>query len=202
MKLAFWNGGAPRVLRTNKRVRLPNGDVAFNATSDPAHDLYAYVETGSMPSPYEIAAGMAYANDGTTITAARSIAWRPLDEIKNRRVSELADLRYGVEVGGMVFAGNVFPTDDRSKTLIMGARTMAKEDAVYAKNWKVGPGQYVALDAVSLIAVADAQETHVAAAFANEETHAAAIMAFADAQAVVDYDITTGWPDNGQGGAA
>lgn len=89
MTLAFWNGGTPRVLRSNKRVRLANGDIVLNAAADPANDLYHYVEAGAAPGRFQRSAGVGFANDGWTITATRTVEWIDLDAIRERRRAEV-----------------------------------------------------------------------------------------------------------------
>lgn len=42
----------------------------------------------------------------------------------------------------------------------------------------------------------DALAEHLSATQVNQFTHQAALLALTDPQAVIDYDITTGWPIN------
>ena len=87
MKLAFWNNGNPRVLRNNKRVRLPNGDTAMNAMPVPESDLYEYVESGPHPNRYQGNTDTTYENDGWTITATRTVAWADIERVREDRIS-------------------------------------------------------------------------------------------------------------------
>ncbi|MEX2450372.1 MAG: DUF4376 domain-containing protein [Rhodospirillales bacterium] len=135
--------------------------------------------------------GVFDAEDKTVTAAVEPI---PIEDVRAAKLAALAAYRYDREVGGFDFSGAHVTADDRDKTLIIGARTMAKEDSEYAKDWKVAPGQYVTLDATALIALGDALEAHVSACFANEKTHSDAIVAFEDAADIAAYDFTTGWP--------
>lgn len=89
MTLALWNGGTPRVVRSNTRVRLANGNIVFNAAADPANDLFHFVEAGPMPGWFQRRTGVAYDNDGWRITATASIDWIAIEEIRDRRIGEI-----------------------------------------------------------------------------------------------------------------
>lgn len=77
----------------------------------------------------------------------------------------------GIEVGGMTVH-----TDDRSKTLIMGARQAADADPAFITQFKVAAG-FVTLDAAAITVISDAVLAHVADCFAREAAVAAAIEA-------------------------
>src|SRR5690606_23922316 len=79
--------------------------------------------------------------------------------------------------GGMTFGGMTIPTDDRAKTLIMGARTAAVEQGDgYSDEWKIAPGVYVPLDAAAAIALGDALLAHIRACFAREKALIQAVL--------------------------
>ena len=77
--------------------------------------------------------------------------------------------------------------------MLIGSRIVAKEDATYTADWKFADG-FATLTAAELIAAANAVGAHVRACFAAERMHVAAIEALSDAQAVIDYDTSVGWP--------
>lgn len=114
---------------------------------------------------------------------------KPLDQVRARKLADLASYRYGKEVGGI----NGFATDRESQGLITGAALAATLDPAYTVDWK-GAGGWVTLNATQLLAAAQAVRSHVQACFSNEKAHALAIGALTTAQAVIDYDYTTGWP--------
>jgi hypothetical protein len=116
-------------------------------------------------------------------------SYKPLAEIKQRKLSDLASYRYGREVGGI----GGFSTDRESQALLTGAALAATLDANYTVEWK-GSNGWVTLTAAQLLASAQAVRAHVQACFSNERVHATAIEALTDVQAAIDYDFTTGWP--------
>lgn len=122
-----------------------------------------------------------------------SIVDRPLEEMKAEKLAALADLRWQKETGGFVWNGINIATDDRSQLKITGARLAALADEEYSVRWKIGPGDFVELDAATLIALSDAVRTHVQACFDREAEHSEAILALETARQVYEYDITSGW---------
>jgi len=126
MALAFWNGGTPRVVRSNKRLQLSNGDIVLNAQPDPMVDLYNYVETGPAPSRFQHALTTAYENNGWTITATRTAAWSDVSLIRERR---MADVR--AEAGARILA--VLPDWKQRNLTARGVELTAKG----AANWSV-----------------------------------------------------------------
>ena len=88
-----------------------------------------------------------------------------------------ADKRWRVETGGIVVSGVPIATDDRSKTMIMGARLKADSDPAYVARWKNAAGEFVDIDAVTIIAVSDAVASHVDACFVAESLVAAEVLA-------------------------
>lgn len=161
------------------------------------------VEEREQPDAYHSVTGPV-----TTIEEARVVdTWtkvpRGIEVVTAARLADLATERYARECGGIVVAGAGVATDDRSKTLLMGAKLKAQADANYTVNWKVGPGVYAPLDAATIIGVADAVEAWVGACFEAEKVHAEAIVALAEGQNpdpadIIAYDFTGGWPSPGE----
>ena len=114
---------------------------------------------------------------------------KPIEQLKQRKLSDLAALRYARETSG--FGG--FRTDRESQALLTGAALAATMDAAYTVEWK-GEAGWVTLNRAQLLAAAQAVRTHVQACFSNEKAHAIAIEVLTDGQAVIAYDMTTGWP--------
>lgn len=116
-----------------------------------------------------------------------------LQDAKNQKISELSAKRYSVEIGGFNFNGHIIATDDRSKTLLMGARIEAMDNPeTFEINWKTSQG-FVTLNAVQLIAISNAVRSFVQGCFDNEKTHTENIMALTSVQDVQNYDIEAGW---------
>jgi hypothetical protein len=130
------------------------------------------------------------------VIATYAIHERTLQERRDILIPRIENMRWDKEVGGMAFGGVVIPTDDRAKTLIMGARTAAVEQGEeYSDEWKISPGVYVPLDAAAAVALGDALLAHIRACFAREK---ALILAVIDAQSHDELDdvensIEEGW---------
>lgn len=90
-------------------------------------------------------------------------------------IAYTAQKRWEKEVGGIEVGGMPVFTDDRSKTLIMGARQAADADPAFTTQWKTAAGAFITLDAATIMAISNAVLTHVAACFAREATVIAAI---------------------------
>ena len=115
---------------------------------------------------------------------------KTLDQIKQRKLADLAAYRYAREIGG----SGPFKTDRESQALVTGAALAATLDPAYTVDWKVANG-WITLNATELLAAAQVIRAHVQVCFSNEKTHALAIEALANVQAIIDYDFTTGWPE-------
>lgn len=120
-----------------------------------------------------------------------------LSESKAVKLSQLAALRYQKEIEGFLFSGQRIATDDRAKTLLMGARIEAVEaienNQAYSVNWKTESG-FVTLDALTIIAISNAVRGFIQACFNAEKSHADIISALTTVTAVQNYDFTTNWP--------
>ena len=75
--------------------------------------------------------------------------------------------RWDVENGGISVGGVPIATDDRSKTMIMGARIKADADAGYTVRWKTADG-FVTLAASDIVNISDAVLNHIDASFNAE----------------------------------
>ena len=124
--------------------------------------------------------------DGITIASYADDAVVPMDQFPGARllpfpgedeggvteatpdvdlVAYAAQKRWQVETGGVTVNGLVIATDDRSKTLLMGARISAAADAKFTTPWTFPDGSEQKLDAATIIAASDAVLAHVAACF-------------------------------------
>ena len=117
----------------------------------------------------------------------------PIDQLKRQKLSEVAARRWERENAGVTVSGKFFSSDERTRTVLIGARVMAKEDAAYTADWKFSNG-FATLTAADLIAAANAVGAHVRACFAAEKAHIAAIEALQDQQDVISYNAGEGWP--------
>lgn len=106
-----------------------------------------------------------------------------LDEVaalpptKSDLLAHASDARWQKETGGITVSGMFVATDDRSKLLLQGARTSADADPGYIEGWKSSSGDWIDLDAATIIALSNAVRSHVSACFALERTVTAQIEA-------------------------
>lgn len=88
-----------------------------------------------------------------------------------------ANKRWLKETGGIEINGLTVATDDRSKTMISGARVAAQNDPNFTTQWKGADGSFVTIDAAAVIGISDAVLAHVSNCFATEAQVLAAIEA-------------------------
>jgi hypothetical protein len=114
----------------------------------------------------------------------------PPADPKAAALTALAAKRYEVETGGIIVNGVAVATDDRSKTLLLGARLEALMNPATSLRWKTSDG-FVPLSGSQIITISGAVRAHVQACFDREAELAARIAAADDPVAV---DISSGWP--------
>lgn len=112
--------------------------------------------------------------------------WKAESAAETKRaalMAEAASIRWDRQNGGVDFEGVRIDTDIGTVAFLNGAYVSAKEDAKFTvPNWRLGPGQYVELTAVQIIAIATAVRDHIQNCFA--------VNAEADAK-IADGDIVT-----------
>jgi hypothetical protein len=104
-----------------------------------------------------------------------------LARAKETKAKELSWRRDKAINAGMTFSGMAIATDSESRGFITGAAVQAQLDPDYTCNWKAS-GQFVTLNAATILAVATAVREHVQAQFDKE----AALLAQVGAAATVD----------------
>lgn len=118
-------------------------------------------------------------------------------DIKKAKLDSLSAFRYRKEIGGFSFNGQTVATDDRSKTLLLGARAIAEkalnagED--FSMDYKSDAG-FITINAETLIVLSDAVGSFVQSLFSVEKIHTEGILACDTELEVADYDFTEGWP--------
>ena len=113
-----------------------------------------------------------------------------LEDLRGRKLDELAALRWEKETGGTLFNGMAVATDAVSQTKYIGAVVGAQIDPDAVINWKMADGTFVALDAQAITAVAMAVRAHVQACFDNEAELKAQIEAATTAEEIAAVDLT------------
>jgi len=180
--------------------RSYGGISGFNTLSDDALADYGFLplievrpdydpETERLTGP-EVVIG---ADEVTHTYAVEPIA---MAEIKAAALGRLAAHRYAQEIAGITVAGIPVRTDRESQALVTGAALSATLDPEYSVRWKSANGGWVTLDAPTILMLATEIRAHVQACFDAEADHAGIIAVLDDAQAVLDHDITIGWPND------
>jgi hypothetical protein len=77
--------------------------------------------------------------------------------------------RYQVEVGGITVSDLDVRTDRFTVDRIYQSRVLAKEDATFTTDWKLGDNNFVSLDAPTLISIADGVTQHLKDSFTREK---------------------------------
>ncbi|MCA3573502.1 MAG: DUF4376 domain-containing protein [Aestuariivirga sp.] len=117
-----------------------------------------------------------------------------LEELRARKLAELASLRWEKETGGTTFNGMPVATDAVSQTKYIGAVVGAQIDPNAIINWKMADGTFVTLDAQAITALAMAVRAHVQACFDREAGLKAQIEAAITAEGIAAVDLNAGWP--------
>ena len=98
-----------------------------------------------------------------------SLDQNDLEKSKKLSRDYYAEKRYDYEVGGTSVGGLAVRTDRFTVDRIYQARVLAKEDAAFTTDWKLGDGTFLTLDAPTIIAIGDAVTAHLKDAFTREK---------------------------------
>lgn len=98
---------------------------------------------------------------------AGEIAAADGNDPRARLLAYAANRRWQNEVGGTTVGSVPIATDDRSKTMVLGARVAAAADPGWETVWHGADGQTYPLNAAAMIAISNAVEAHVNATFAT-----------------------------------
>jgi hypothetical protein len=136
----------------------------------------------------------------TAFTGLENCSWvvgaalPKLEELRARKLAELAAFRWETETGGTVLNGMPVATDAVSQTKYIGAVVGAQMDLNGVIYWKMADGTFVPLDAQAIKGVAMAVRAHVQACFDNEAMLKAEIETATTAEGIAAIDLNTGWP--------
>ena len=117
----------------------------------------------------------------------------PFAQQKERKLSDLAALRYQHETAGITLSGMQIETDRQSQALITGAWSFAQLNPSVLIDWK-GVNGWIQIDAATVNVIAGAVATHVQSCFSNERALSEAIDNAADEFELNQVDLTIGWP--------
>ena len=100
------------------------------------------------------------------------------DEMKSRKKKILAKLRWEAEFGGFTEpnSGMFVRTDERTRTLLNAAMLRINANPNYEmQNWKTADGNFITLQASTIVALDTAVEQFIASQFAKEASLVAQI---------------------------
>lgn len=158
-----------------------------------ARGWYEYSEEAVSHDFYELGTPSDTISNGVFSRTFPNKTLKPDEDLRAFRYNELGALRYDKETAGVVVGADTVPTDEGSQAKISGALAKGGRSPSHTFDFKVGPGQFRQFSKAEVEAIFDAVSDHVQACYTAEKVHAEAI-SFLSGQAIVDYDITTGWP--------
>lgn len=118
-----------------------------------------------------------------------------IEELRHARLLALADYRWQREISGVVIGGAPIPTDRESQAKLTSAYVLASANPAFSLRWKVDLGIFVTLDAATIIVIGDAVGAYVRACFDREDELTTEILAAANAEALAEIDLESGWPE-------
>lgn len=116
------------------------------------------------------------------------------EELKQKKLNQLAALRWEKETAGTTFNSMSFATDPISQTKYVGAVVAAQMSPLLTLKWKLSDGTFVDFDAASITQVAMAVRAHIQACFDKEAEYIELINLAVDQTELDAIDITVGWP--------
>ncbi|MCD6307077.1 MAG: DUF4376 domain-containing protein [Deltaproteobacteria bacterium] len=125
-----------------------------------------------------------------------------LEEVVQKRCSQVNALRARKLQAGVVFRGNAFDTSETTRlNLTALAARAAGSNAPLPDDfaWRTTDNQNVPMTKEDLLAFHAAMTDWVYANYKASWDHKTTIQALTDIEAAEDYDIGTGWPDNNIG---
>lgn len=117
-----------------------------------------------------------------------------IEELRARKLQELAQQRYMIETAGITFAGEKVRTDRQSQGMLTAAWVSAQQNPGAKIDWK-GPAGWQLVDKGTIEAMSSAVGAHVQACFSAERLHAEKISNLKTSGEINNYNIATGWPE-------
>ena len=116
-------------------------------------------------------------------------------ELKNRKLEELASYRWNLEVSGIVINGLNVRTDRESQSQLASAIMMISNNFANNLNWK-GANGWTSLSAPQVLEIGKYVSQFVQGCFNIERTHSEKIQKLETVEEVFSYDFTKGWGTN------
>jgi len=117
---------------------------------------------------------------------------KPLQVVKDYKLSILANKATEVEEQGITVSGLEIATDVKSQAKLTTAITFFGRKPSEVRKFKTKDG-FANADKATVEAIQDALDVHLVAVTTNEEAHYDAIKLLETVTEVEAYDITTGW---------
>ena len=135
---------------------------------------------------------------GSEVLRTHTTGPRELGNLQALRRENILSRRHAAMHGGIVFAGRDWDSDPATvQTVNLIATALSDGEILPAGfTWRDLTGAEVTVDEAQFKAFRNALAAHFVSAAKNAADHLAAVDALADAQAVIDYDFTAGWPAN------
>lgn len=119
-----------------------------------------------------------------------------VDEYKEKVLSEIRNIRYNKEVGGILFNNSIpIRTDEKSQSKLQGAIALFNLDPNLASvEWEAVPGTFATLTKQNMVDIGVAVGAHIQACFSRSKALTLAVQACTTKAQVDAIDINSGWP--------
>ncbi len=128
------------------------------------------------------------------VNATFTIIDKTLAEVVSNKLSDLATYRYIQETKSVIFNHVAYSLDLISQSRLTTAFIAAKNNLITSFNFKSATGNYIVLSASDLINACEYLFGYVEGCFTTEAQHMVSINGLTRPFDVVNYDITTSWP--------
>ena len=173
------------------------GELILNFKANPElMKKYGFKEL--IDSPVEFDANyqiyiVSYVEDADTITKQYSITYLPIETLKEVKLKELADYDISEDVNGFILNDKTawFDKDTRAalSTSIESASLLGETTITFVVNDKE-----FSIDIQSAKQLLAAVQRYADKCFLVTEAHKRAIKGLSEAESIVNYDVTTGYP--------
>ena len=125
---------------------------------------------------------------------------KPMNVCQDAVKSQLASVRWNNEVAGIVYANNVYSTDQQARANYVGAYNQAKANSSYTVLWKAQANTtpptpvFVTLNANDVITIVEGGTDYISKCFVNESVIVTQIDATGNLDSLIAVDLNAGWP--------
>lgn len=119
-----------------------------------------------------------------------------LEEVRQQKISELAQELINAQHSGTVFEGNTFATDNDSQIKYMGVLIGAMLDPNYTVDFKTTDKKYVNLNHDQVMRLCMTVKAHVEHCFQNDKLLTDKILSAKTVEELDNIDLKVGWSRN------